>query len=255
MMKTENWAIVASVLAGVALAGFFAAPSLLRGPPRDQETLCQKTGPVGHTLILVDKSDPWSEVQAGRLKRLVKQIGDELPAERMLSIYVFNDIFEPGFPPLIALCNPGRTASELIGNPRREYVRWVEKFGRPLDEALTVLTQPAKGNQSPIVEAIGDVVSRRENRVQTGDRSLVVVSDMLQNSSQFSFFGNTPGARDPERLQRLVGRVWRDSDGASWQLSVHQVQGVYEPQRLEQAGTLWRQALRSLNIAVAWERL
>ncbi len=83
-MKTENWAIVASLLAGVALVGFFAAPSLLRGPPRDQETLCPKTGPVGQTLILVDKSDPWSEVQAGRLKALVKQVGDELPADRML---------------------------------------------------------------------------------------------------------------------------------------------------------------------------
>ncbi|MCA0418733.1 MAG: hypothetical protein LCH80_08425, partial [Proteobacteria bacterium] len=156
-MKTENWAIVASVLAGLGLVGFFAAPSLLRGPPRDQETLCPKTGPVGHTLILVDKSDPWSEVQAKRLKALVKQVGDELPTDRMLSIYVFNDVFEPGFPSLVSLCNPGKTASELIGNPRREYVKWVEKFGRPLDEALTVLTQPGKGNQSPIVEAIGDV--------------------------------------------------------------------------------------------------
>lgn len=254
-MKTENWAIVASVLAGVALVGFFAAPSLLRGPPRDEETLCQKTGPTGHTLILVDKSDPWSEVQAGRLKRLVKQIGDELPAERLMSIYVFNDIFEPGFPPLISLCNPGRTASELIGNPRREYLRWVEKFGRPLDEALTVLTQPAKGNQSPIVEAIGDVVSRRENRVPAGDRTLVLVSDMLQNSKGFSVFGNGAGARDPERLRQLVDRTWKASDGASWQLGIHQVQGVYEPQRLEQAAALWRQALQSLKIGFSWERL
>jgi len=30
-MKTENWAIVASVLAGLGLVGFFAAPSLLAG--------------------------------------------------------------------------------------------------------------------------------------------------------------------------------------------------------------------------------
>lgn len=254
-MKTENLAIVASLLAGVALVGFFAAPSLLRGPPRDQETLCPKTGPVGHTLILVDKSDPWSEVQAGRLKKLVKQIGDELPAERMLSIYVFNDVFEPGFPALISLCNPGRTASELIGNPRREYVKWVEKFGRPLDEALTVLTQPAKGNQSPIVEAVGDVVSRRENRVPTGDRSLVLVSDMLQNSGQFTVFGNAAGARDPERLRRLLDKVWQDSGAKSWALSIHQVQGVYDQSRLEQTAALWKQAFQKLNVSVSWDRL
>lgn len=254
-MKTENLAIVASLLAGVALVGFFAAPSLLRGPPRDQETLCPKAGPVGHTLILVDKSDPWSEVQAGRLKKLVKQIGDELPAERMLSIYVFNDVFEPGFPSLISLCNPGKTASELIGNPRREYVKWVEKFGRPLDDAMTVLTQPAKGNQSPIVEAIGDVVSRRENRFPTGDRSLVLVSDMLQNSSQFTVFGNAAGARDPERLRRLLDKVWQDSGAKTWALSIHQVQGVYDQNRLEQAAALWKQAFQKLNVTVSWDRL
>ena len=254
-MKTENWAIVASVLAGLGLVGFFAAPSLLRGPPRDQETLCPKTGPVGHTLILVDKSDPWSEVQAKRLKALVKQVGDELPTDRMLSIYVFNDVFEPGFPSLVSLCNPGKTASELIGNPRREYVKWVEKFGRPLDEALTVLTQPGKGNQSPIVEAIGDVASRRENRVPTGDRKIMLVSDMLQNSNQFTMFGNAAGARDPERLRRLLGKVWQDSGASGWELSVHQVQGVYEPTRLEQAAALWKQAFQKLNITASWDRL
>ncbi|MCO5092605.1 hypothetical protein [Bosea sp. (in: a-proteobacteria)] len=254
-MKTENWAIVASVLAGLSLAGFFAAPSLIGGPPRDQETLCPKTGPVGHTLILVDKSDPWSQVQAGRLRALVKQIGETLPADRMLSIYVFNDVFEPGFPALISLCNPGRTVSELIGNPRREYVRWVEKFGRPLDEALTVLTQPGKGNQSPILEAVGDVVSRRENRVATGERRLLLVSDMLQNSGQFTVFGNAAGARDPERLRRLVDKVWREAGAGAWTLGIHQVQGVYEPARLEQAAALWKDAFRKLDIAVDWDRL
>lgn len=254
-MKSESWAIVASILAGVALVGFFAAPSLLKGPPRDPDTLCLKTGAVGHTLVLVDKSDPWSEVQAARLKRLVKQLGENLPADRMLSIYVFNDVFEPGFPHLLSLCNPGRTASELIGNPRRDYLRWIERFGRPLDEALAALTQPAKGNLSPIVEAVGDVVSRPETRVREGDKSLLLVSDMLQNSSQFSFFGSAPGARDPERLKRLVGKVWQDSDARSWQLQVHQVQGVYEPQRLEQASTLWQQALRGSGIPFVWERL
>lgn len=254
-MKSEHWAIVATVLAGLSLAGFFAAPSLLAGLPRDAETLCPKTGPVGHTLVLVDKTDPWSPVQSDRLKRLVKQVGETLPADRLLSIYVFNDVFEPNFPPLIALCNPGRTVSELIGNPRRDYVRWVEKFGRPLDDALAVLAQPAKGNQSPIVEAIGDVLARRENRVATGNRTLMLVSDMLQNSNQFTVFGNVAGARDPERLRRLLGKVWQDVDGASWALRVHQVQGAYEAQRLEQASTLWQQALRANNIGFAWERL
>lgn len=254
-MKSESWAIVGSVVAAVALGGFFAAPTLLRGPPRDAETLCLETGAIGHTLVLVDKSDPWSPIQADRLKRLVKQLGDALPADRLLSIYVFNDVFEPGFPPLISLCNPGRTTSELIGNPRRDYVKWVEKFGRPLDDAMTSLAQPGKGNQSPIAEALGDVLTRRENRVPAGDKAVVLVSDMLQNSPQFSFFGAGAATRAPERLQALLGKTWRDGGGEGWGLRIHQVQGVYEPARLEQAASLWRGALDRLGIRYVWERL
>lgn len=254
-MKREHWALIASLCAGLALAGFFAAPRLLAGPPRDPETLCLRTGPVGQTLILVDKSDPWSPVQAQRLKALVKQIGLNLPAERLLSVYVFNDTFEPNFPALLALCNPGRTASEWIGNPRRDYLKWAETFGRPLDASLALLALPAKGNQSPVAEALGDVMARRENRVASGDRVLILVSDMLQNSSQFSFFGQGSGAREPERLRRLVSRTWRDADGAGWHLQVHQIQGAYDGQRLEHAAHLWQQALRDAGIRFVWERL
>lgn len=253
-MRRESWALAASALAGLALAGFFAAPVLLRGPPRDAETLCLESGAVGHTLVLVDKSDPWSEVQAERLKRLVKRIGEELPAERKLSIYVFNDEFEPNFPPLMALCNPGRKASELIGNPRREYLRWRERFGKPLDEALAQLARPNRGQQSPIVEAVGDVLARGENRPAAGDGTLVLVSDMLQNSAQSSLFGSGPN-RDPERLKRALARAWPEPAKAGWRLEVRQVQGTYEAQRLEQAQAFWQPLLRALAIAFGWERL
>ncbi len=165
-------------------------------------------------------------------------------------------MFEPGFPSLISLCNPGKTASELIGNPRREYVKWVEKFGRPLDEAMTVLTQPAKGNQSPIVEAIGDVVSRRENRVPK------------RRPQDPAGLGHAAEFRPVHRL-RQRGRRTRSGAGygacsarsgrirarGSWELSVHQVQGVYDAARLEQAATLWKQAFQKLNISVSWDRL
>lgn len=102
---------------------------------------------------------------------------------------------------------------------------------------------------------MGDVMARRETRVPAGDKALVVVSDMLQNSAQFTVFGTNAAAREPERLRRLVEKTWKDSEGAGWALSVHQVQGGHEPQRLEQAPTLWRDALRRLNIAFNWERL
>lgn len=253
-MKREHWALIASLCASLAVVGFFAAPKLLAGPARDPETLCLGTGPVGQTLILVDKSDPWSPVQAQRLKDLVKQVGVTLPADRLLSVYVFNDTFEPNFPALLALCNPGRTASEWIGNPRRDYLKWAQTFGRPLDASLARLALPAKGQQSPVAEALGDVMARRENRVASGDRRLILVSDMLQNSIQFSFFGQGPGTREPERLSRLVARIWQDS-GGGWDLQVLQIQGSYDAQRLEQAALLWQQALREAGIRFVWERL
>lgn len=252
MIRRESWAIAASLMACLILAGFLAAPWLLAGARRDAATLCKVSGRLGHTLVLVDKSDPWSPVQAERLKQLVKRLAEALPADQMLSIYAFSDRFEPNFPPLLALCNPGRTVSEWIGNPRRDYQRWLAQFGRPLDEALSQLAQPGSGQHSPIAEAVGDVLSRPETRPETGTLALVLVSDMLQNSSGFSFYGSG-GQQAPERLRRLLAQRWPDA--SRWSLSVHQVQGVYEPQRLEQVATVWHALLREMRLVFRWERL
>ncbi len=52
----------------------------------------------------------------GGLKRAGQAHGRRTAGDRMISIYAFSDAFEPGFPPLLSLCNPGRTVSELVGN-------------------------------------------------------------------------------------------------------------------------------------------
>jgi hypothetical protein len=252
MSRREYWAVAASLAACLLLAGFLSAPWLLAGAPRDPHSLCRPSGRLGHTLVLVDKSDPWSPVQADRLKLLVKQLAEALPRDHMLSIYVFRDVFEPNFPPLLALCNPGRTVSEWIGNPRRDYRRWLEQFGRPLDQALVLLAQPAQGQHSPIVEAVGDLLARRETTPESGGLRLVLVSDMLQNSAGFSFYGHAT-SREPGRLQRLISQRWRS--GGGWSLEVRQVQGTYDQPRLEQAATLWQALLQDLRLAFTWDRL
>ena len=127
-----------------------------------------KSGRLGHTLVLVDKSDPWSPVQAERLKRLVKQIGEELPADRMLSIYVFNDVFEPNFPPLLSLCNPGRTVSELIGNPRRDYRALGREVRPPARRgAGAARRSPAQGSIRRSSRRSAMSLSRRENAARS----------------------------------------------------------------------------------------
>ncbi len=40
-------------------------------------------------------------------------------------------------------------------------------------------------------------MARRETRVPAGDKALVLVSDMLQNSAQFTVFGTNAAAREP----------------------------------------------------------
>lgn len=252
MSRRETWAVVASLAACLVLAGFLIAPWLLAGARRDPHSLCRMNGRLGHTLVLVDKTDPWSPVQAERLKRLVKRQAEALPVDHMLSIYVFQDGFEPNFPPLLALCNPGRTVSEWIGNPRREYRRWMEQFSRPLDRALALLALPGQGQSSPIVEAVGDVLARPETAPEAGGLRLVLVSDMLQNASGVSLYGAS-ALREPERLRRLITQRWRG--GYGWSLEVHQVQGGYEQTRLEQAATLWQALLRDMRLTFRWDRL
>lgn len=253
-MKKETLAVLGSVVAAAAIAFILVAKSLIADVPRDTTSLCPLSGAAGEIVVVVDKTDPWSDVQANRLKLVVQDIKRTIKANELLAIYVFNGDFTPNFEPLVSLCNPGWTASELISNPRREYEKWERNFGKPLDDKVATLTEASKGARSPIVEVMLDLLSRRELRTVTGERRMMLVSDMIQHSARASLIRGGP--RETANLAAALRETKAaQGPGSPWLFDVRQIFGVYPPQQLDAAKQVWRSAAEREGLNVVWDRL
>lgn len=179
----------AIVVAGIAAAWSYSQPL-----PRDEQTLCLKTAGAelksAHSIVVVDKTDKWSPAQGSRLRHLILSVRDQLAVNARLSIFVFSDHMERGFGPVFSLCNPGRATDTnfWISNPRRWERRFVESFGKPLDQILDDLSAATEGPVSPILEILVDLTNREELLTGGVPRQIIIVSDMLENSDAYSFF-------------------------------------------------------------------
>ena len=125
--------------------------------PLDTITWCPKKGPWGYTVVLIDKTDPFSIPQKAYLRRHFNGLKDKIPKYTELSIYVISNKYNIEFKkPRLRKCNPGdgSDASSINQNPEMIRKRWVEQFSDPIEEILSELLAPTVSPQSPILEMI-----------------------------------------------------------------------------------------------------
>jgi len=176
----------------LGIIGFVAYYINTRPPGLDKETLCPADGPIGHFVLLVDKTDPLTFTQKEAFTVTLKELVDKrIPEGYLLSVFVLGEDFKETAKPLIERCNPGsgRDKSEFTENVRQLKKQYQEGFIEPLLKQSNALhaTQPAKF--SPIFEMMQLVaINGFKKHDIKGERRLVVLSDMLQNTPQFSMY-------------------------------------------------------------------
>jgi len=120
----------------------------------DQATLCPAAGPSGVHVVLIDRSDPITALQAQRVRQVVERaISEAQPAER-IDLYVAEGDGRDALTPRISLCNPGRDGNQYYQNPRRIRERYDASFRAPVEATLTSLLETSRRNVSPIIESI-----------------------------------------------------------------------------------------------------
>ena len=183
--------IVGSVL-GLVLLALIPVIVSITAVPFDEETLCPKEQDYGHTVILVDKTDPLTPTQATLVRRLVDRVKSSMTLFEKLSIFVLDDL-NYSFPePRFALCNPGsgENASPLYQNPSLMERRFEEKFGEPLDKALDGIKLGDTRPNSPIMEMIASVSTLKDFQPSKENRRLIIFSDMLQHMPDYSHYSS-----------------------------------------------------------------
>lgn len=182
--------LFASVLAGV---GYYL---WTRDPGVDRQTLCPRSGPLGHIVLLVDKTDPLNFSQKQAFLRVLEELVDQRVAPGWLvSVFVLGEDFREGAKPLVEACNPGsgEGKSELTANIAKLNAQFRERFREPLLKQADALisTTPAKG--SPIIEMLQLVsINGFRRHAVKGPRRLIIVSDMLHKSPQLSMYQGLP---------------------------------------------------------------
>lgn len=179
-----------SVLAGV---GYYL---WTRDAGVDRQTLCPKSGPLGHIVLLVDKTDPLNFSQKQAFLRLLEELVDHrVTPGWLVSVFVLGEDFRDGAKPLVEVCNPGsgEGKSELTANIQKLNAQFRERFREPLLKQADALisTKPAKN--SPIIEMLQLVsINGFRRHAVNGPRRLIMVSDMLHKSPQLSMYQGIP---------------------------------------------------------------
>jgi hypothetical protein len=202
--SSQNSSIALIVLMVLSLLGVigFVVYQLANPPEKsDKKTLCPAKGPLGHLVLLVDKSDPMTFTQRKAFEVLYRQtITAGVPKGHLISVYALGQDFSQTAEPIVELCNPGNASDAsdleqkgLTGNPDQIKKAYDEKYLRPLFAVSEKLVSDKAGNASPILEMVqlvGITGFARQN--VGGERRLIIVSDMIHNTPQLSHYQGAP---------------------------------------------------------------
>jgi len=252
-----NILIVLGVLGAISYAALVLQPE-----EYDPDTLCLSGDIPPHTALVIDKTDFYSPDQAVRIESLVLDSRDRLTIGEKLSLYELDARGQLINTNDFALCNPGRgdQINPLYRNPQRVEARYQALFEGPLQDALADLVEPKQSPASPILEALARLAVEEDFDGDTPRRTVVLVSDMLQNSALFSVYGRNRAdlARalpDPRLVADAVRAEYGDAlAGVTIEIHLIPRQG-WEAQQAGVIQGYWAEVFRQLGVRDRWTAL
>ena len=161
------------------------------GVKYDTATFCPLDGKYPRTAIIIDATDSLNDGHRKSLQTEMDSLRIRLARHEWLGLYVLDE-GELNLPkPLIALCNPGNdnTCNPAIANCQEAERIYKKDFAEPMKEQIKSLTSLPEKNESPIFEMLEAVV-RDGHFDKSQKRRLIVVSDMLHHTGDYSHYGD-----------------------------------------------------------------
>ncbi|MFP4520225.1 MAG: hypothetical protein ACLFQ5_12305 [Oceanicaulis sp.] len=237
-------------------AGLVWFQSATRAPERDLATLCRLDQPLpaGHTIILVDKTDPLPADAASRLEVLIDQVRETLKVDDKLTLLEVDA--SNGFEPIVhfSLCKPPETGNDLYQNSRRIAEAFAAGFGDPLQAVQGEITAGGGEDFSPIFDAVSAAALRPDFSELVARRRLIVVSDMLENTTRYSVFA----ANRPQAAAFRSAPAYRPARLWGVQVDVMLVERrepPYARRQTEELRTFWLDLFTEAGAATAYRSL
>jgi len=177
--------MLATVFGAFAVAAFNAPPAL------DADTQCRvdRKDPA-HTILLIDQSDPFSTNDLAWVDALLDEEARNLPRYGRLTVVLPEGDGPMQARTLFSQCSPGsiQDANPILQNPRMVDDTWRESFFQPLAGKVSDTLQTKSLPRSPLFEALYTIGDRVDFQSRYENRRLVIVSDLMQHSEDFSFY-------------------------------------------------------------------
>lgn len=189
----------------------------------DDQTLCPAQ-PTSITVLLVDVTDPMNVPQRQDFRNQLAALRNEIPRYGQLIVAQVDATSEELITPVIVKCNPGTGAdvSETTGNPQAVQKLYDEEYVAPLDAAFARLSQASGASESPILESVQSIALTEllAPDAKSKTRKIVLVSDLLQNTNDVSFYRQlpSPGAFTTSPAFRRTRTDLRNVEVELWML-------------------------------------
>jgi hypothetical protein len=186
---------IAIVLGALGVVGFFYFRAVMAHRTLNQATLCPAV-PDSVTVLLVDVTDPMNLPQRQDFLNQLDLLVEQVPRYGKLVIAKVDPVSERLLSPVITKCNPGASqdVSEVSGNPAKLEAMHRDQFVKPMRDAFDHLTTASSAPRSPILESMQSINLTELQRgvAKGGSRKLIVASDLLQHTSEISFYKELP---------------------------------------------------------------
>lgn len=257
--SSSHWAVV-SILGlvlfiGAAVSGMLYLKVRAGDNVTLDENLCPVTGPISVSAMLLDVTDPISELTKIDLQHQFQKVVAAVPKGGLIEVYLLtenvgklNRTFHG--------CNPGdgSSADPWTSNPRKIEARWKEAFSDPLEKILAGSDNGQESQRSPIMAGIQRIAV--ESFLAPGNASalktLYVASDMMEHTDAFSLYRSGTDYATFEDSQAR-DRFRTPLDGIELKILAFQREGLPPGEKIAEFWAAWVKANR--GDFIGYERL
>jgi len=179
------------VVIGISVAGYSMLWYKANAGPTLGADLCPEDGASSVTAVLLDVTDPITDITKLDLKREFQRIVAGVEQHGLVEVYLLTEV-ESKLERTFHGCNPGDGASAdpWTTNPKKIQQRWEQAFNEPLKKIEEKMGDGSSAKQSPIMGGVQRIVieSFAEPKLDGRPKHLIVASDMMEHTPAFSMY-------------------------------------------------------------------
>jgi hypothetical protein len=179
--KMGFWIIGGVVL---VLASVMAFQLSINNKPKPGSDNC--VGEItSNTVFLLDYSEEISDQTLDEIvSRTMSHVRKNVKENEKVSVFTISNLSKNSLKPVVSLCRPRADGDRLVENVQSIQRNFKLAFEAPLREALS--RRPSESDESPIAQAITDI--SLSQYLHGSSNSLLIYSDMLENTKKFSIY-------------------------------------------------------------------